>query len=146
MWEPRPLTILRASTACYRDSFTFYRWFCSEDRVCIRIFPELTTASQNVNISHYCVSLPHAGISQHCAVSQGQTHSHLFQLFLPLLKWTYFVIHYAINHICWFTRDIFFLLDLSSQFLSALYLKFRPLKKSTTICHSSWNLFHTVSC
>jgi hypothetical protein len=23
MWEPRPLTILWASTACYRDSFTF---------------------------------------------------------------------------------------------------------------------------
>jgi hypothetical protein len=24
MWEPRRLTILMASTACYRDSFTFY--------------------------------------------------------------------------------------------------------------------------
>jgi hypothetical protein len=23
MWEPRPLTLLRASMACYRDSFTF---------------------------------------------------------------------------------------------------------------------------
>jgi hypothetical protein len=23
MWEPRRLTTLRASTACYRDSFTF---------------------------------------------------------------------------------------------------------------------------
>jgi hypothetical protein len=23
MWEPRRVTILRASTACYRDSFTF---------------------------------------------------------------------------------------------------------------------------
>jgi hypothetical protein len=24
MWEPRRLTTLRPSTACYRDSFTFY--------------------------------------------------------------------------------------------------------------------------
>jgi hypothetical protein len=24
MWEPRRLTTLRVSTACYRDSFTFY--------------------------------------------------------------------------------------------------------------------------
>jgi hypothetical protein len=24
MWEPRPITTLRAFTACYRDSFTFY--------------------------------------------------------------------------------------------------------------------------
>jgi hypothetical protein len=30
MWEPRRLTILWASTACYRDSFTFYTAFlCS---------------------------------------------------------------------------------------------------------------------
>jgi hypothetical protein len=27
MWEPRRLTTLWASTACYRDSFTFFRTF-----------------------------------------------------------------------------------------------------------------------
>jgi hypothetical protein len=39
MWEPRRLTILRASTACYRDSFTFHHrtdvgksWEGTEDR------------------------------------------------------------------------------------------------------------------
>jgi hypothetical protein len=26
MWDPRHLTTLQASTACYRDSFTLWRW------------------------------------------------------------------------------------------------------------------------
>jgi hypothetical protein len=38
MWEPRRLTTLWASTACYRDSFTFYlisnKWFFLSRRIC----------------------------------------------------------------------------------------------------------------
>jgi hypothetical protein len=41
MWEPRHLTTLWASTACYRDSFTFtYIWYTSKkfDDICFTRF------------------------------------------------------------------------------------------------------------
>jgi hypothetical protein len=54
MWEPQHLTTLWASTACYRDTFTFFLkvGLCDLHPVCV-VYPvaeqlSLQTAKQNV--------------------------------------------------------------------------------------------------
>jgi hypothetical protein len=49
MWEPRPLTTLWASTACYRDGFTFFHFEIPEGtesdvRILVEVFVKLYPA------------------------------------------------------------------------------------------------------
>jgi hypothetical protein len=67
MWEPRPLTTLRASTACYRDSFTFYVFIRAKSS----IFCDITLCSPlkvNWHFGGTCLHL------QGPRISQARTH------------------------------------------------------------------------
>jgi hypothetical protein len=62
MWDPRRLTNLWTSTACYRDSFTFsvmYFWFLTRrDLILSLMYPNITSITKNIELhSSLCIQV-----------------------------------------------------------------------------------------